>query len=203
MRFAILTALIPVMAAQAQVGSTLAGTVLERDPNAAAGQFSVRAASNQVFRYRFDAGTTVERDSRPADVARLQPGDRVEVTSDLPPGAALRYAVSVRVLAVSSPPRAAPSRTAEGSADRETGFGGTSFSGVVAQLADGRMTLRLRDGSEKVLTLRQDTTYMAAGKRVDAGTLKPATRVFVEAGRSILGPLEAYRVVWGDIMQPK
>jgi hypothetical protein len=203
MRFAVLAALIPVIAAaQEQGGSTLAGTVLERDPNAAAGQFSVRAASNQVFRYRFDAQTTVERDSRTADVARLQPGDRVEVTSDLPPGAALRYAISVRVMAASSPPRAAMRRTAEGSADREIGIGETSFTGVVAQLVGGEMTLRLRDGSEKVLTLRQDTSYMAGGKRVDAGTLKPAMRVFVQAGRSIFGPLEAYRVVWGGIMQP-
>jgi hypothetical protein len=193
--------LIPLLAAalpaQAPEDVKLTGTVLERDADATAGQFSVRAATSQVFRYRFDPKTAVERASQAIDVARIEPGDSVEVTSDQPPGAALRYAVSVRVL--SSPP---PRARYAGGADRGAPPADLSYSGVVSQVSSGRLTLRLRNGQEQALALRQDTSYFADGRRMDVDALKPAMRVFVEAGRSIMGQVEAYRVVWGGIMQP-
>ncbi len=208
MRSALLILLISRIAAAQTAASpadrTLTGTILERDPQTASGQFSVRVATNQVFRYRFDEKTTVSRDSQTVDVARLQPGDWVEVISDQPPGAALRYAIAIRVLASNSPPRTErrPLRFS-GAADRGTLSGDLSFTGVVLQVSGDRLTLRLRDGREQALTLRQDTSYLADGKRVDAEALKPGARVFVEAGRSIFEQVEAYRVVWGAIMQPK
>ena len=208
MRYALLLLLIAWIApAQTPAGAALTGTVLERDSQTASGQFSVRAATNQVFRYRFDSKTTVDRDSRAIDVARLNPGDRVEVISDQPPGAALRYAVSVRVLAASSPPRAeagSQPRTSASIADREAPAGSLSFTGIVALVSTGRLTLRLRDGRQQAILLRKDTSYIADGKRVDGADLKLSMRVFVEGGRSIVNAneVEAYRVVWGNIMQP-
>src|SRR5580700_3673183 len=52
------------------------GVLLERDTPAASGEFSVRAPDNQVFRYRFDAKTYVERENQMIDVPRLQPGEK-------------------------------------------------------------------------------------------------------------------------------
>jgi hypothetical protein len=209
-RFALWLLLIPLAAAGQETPperASLTGTILECDPQTAAGsgEFSVRAASSQVFRYRFDSATAVDRDSQTIDAARLSPGDRVEVISDQAPGSALLYAAAIRVLTPSSPPRSTMQRrplTLTGEADRMTLSGGLSFTGVVSLIAGGKLTLRLRDGREQSLAIRQDTSYVADGQRVDASALKPATRVFVEAGRSIFDQVEAYRVVWGGIMQP-
>src|SRR5881409_329767 len=71
------------------------GVLLERDPQIAAGQFSIRLADNQVFRYQFDRKTYVEREQQLIDVPRLNPGEKVEVVSDSLPGLVLRYARTV------------------------------------------------------------------------------------------------------------
>lgn len=209
MRFALFLLVIPLFAAAQAPGApdpaSLTGTVLERDPQTGSGQFSVRAATSQVFRYRFDSNTVVDRDSKSIDVGRLEPGDRVEIFSDPSSGAGLRYAIAIHVLPPDPARRPAPAgRTSPfaSEADRLAPSGDLSFAGVVSEISAARLTLRMRDGREQSLALRRDTSYIADGQRVDATALKPATRVFVEAGRSIFDQVEAYRVVWGGIMQP-
>ena len=66
------------------------GVLVERDAQATSGEFSVRADGNQIFRYRFDPKTYVERDQRISEIARLVPGDKVEVVSDEGPGSTLK-----------------------------------------------------------------------------------------------------------------
>src|SRR3954451_25370091 len=73
------------------------GTVLECDA-VAAGEVSIRAASNEVFRYQFDRKTYVERDQQLIEAARLAPGDKVQVLSERLPGYALRYARPLHVV---------------------------------------------------------------------------------------------------------
>jgi hypothetical protein len=41
------------------------------------------------------------------------------------------------------------------------------------------------------------------GEVVDAAALKPNTRVFVQAGKTFYDQVEAYQVVWGEILGPK
>src|SRR5947209_2452380 len=81
------------------------GVLLERDPQIAAGQFSIRLADNQVFRYQFDRKTYVEREQQLIDVPRLNPGEKVEVVSDSLPGLVLRYARTVHVIEDPRPAR--------------------------------------------------------------------------------------------------
>ena len=38
---------------------------------------------------------------------------------------------------------------------------------------------------------------------VDAAAVQPNMRVFVQAGKSLNGEVEAYQVIWGRIMQPE
>src|SRR6516164_6325664 len=92
-------------AQQPPAPSLIRGVLLERDPQAASGEFSVRGPDNQVFRYRFDAKTYVERESRMVEVSRLEPGEKVEVLSDEGPASSLRYARTVHVLETPPPPR--------------------------------------------------------------------------------------------------
>src|SRR5215472_8352452 len=95
-----------VAAAQTRNASPLIrGVLIERDAHAGAGQFSVRAADDRVFHYRFDPKTYVERENRLINVGQLAPGEKVEVLSDEGPASALRYARTVHVIQPTPPGR--------------------------------------------------------------------------------------------------
>jgi hypothetical protein len=191
------------LAAAPQTGATVSGVLLERDSPAASGEFSVRAADNQVFRYRFDPQTRVARDGAASDVARLEPGDKVEVVSDRMPHADMRYALTILVT-LSMPPRA-PSAARDRARVEDLRIPAATlfFSGVVSRLSGARVVLHMRDGADQTILLLKNTRYMDGGEAVDADALKPNMRVFVQAGRSIYDEVEAYQVVWGQILQPK
>jgi hypothetical protein len=38
---------------------------------------------------------------------------------------------------------------------------------------------------------------------VEAAELKPNMRVFVKAGRTLYNEIEAYQVIWGQILMPR
>ncbi len=78
------------------------GVLLEQDNNVAAGEFAIRAPDNQVYRYRFDAGTQVQRDTLSGGMGHVRLGDQVTVDSDPVAGSLLRYA---RIIRVSTSPR--------------------------------------------------------------------------------------------------
>jgi len=182
------------------------GVLLERDTQSAAGEFSVRAADNQVYRYQFDRKTYVERDDHMIEVKRLEPGEKVEVVSDVVPGSALRYARTIHVLPEPQPPRVAAAnrlRALSFSPERSMPAGNLTFSGVVFRLTGERMVLHTREGGERSLLLRKDTRYLENGELVEPADLKLNMRVFVRAGKDLYDQLEAYQVIWGDILKPR
>jgi hypothetical protein len=175
------------------------GVLLERDSQIASGQFSVRLPDNQVFRYRFDRKTYVEREQQLVDVPHLKPGEKVEVISDALPGSVLRYARTVHV--IYDPPAPRP-RSANRLAEERIPAGALSYAGVVFRLSGERLVLHMRDGGEQALLLRKDTRYLRNGEIVDAATLQMNTRVFVRAGKDLWDQIEAYQVIWGNILEP-
>ena len=186
------------------------GVLLERDAQAS-GQFSVRLATHEVLRFRYDSMTTVERDRAPIDVPHLRPGDQVEVVSDPIPGMALRQARSVVAAAETPGPRtgARPSsslnrlRAANRYADeRFLPIGNLTYSGVVSRVSGDRLVLQTRDGRQQSLVLRKDTRYLLNGDLVDPAALQRNMRVFVRAGRDLWDQVEAYQVIWGKILAP-
>jgi hypothetical protein len=189
---------------------TLAGIVVEVD-RGPAGQFSIRAQSDEVVRYLFDANTAVSRDQKKVRPDALLPGDRVEVETAPLPGSQIRLARAVRVVELS--PNAHPSRTRPApyhpdaylsEADRILlNRGNLLMTGVVSRLDDGALVLRTRDRGEQTLRLRGDTKYLERGARAQASDLKPDMRVFVRAGRDLFGAPEVYEVAWGTILQPR
>ena len=183
------------------------GVLLERDTGTASGEFSVRAADNQVYRYQFDRKTYVERDDQMIDVKRLEPGEKVEVVSDVVPGSVLRYARTIHVL-----PEQVPARVAAANRLRalrpspalgSLPAGNLTFSGVVFRLTGERIVLHTREGGEASLLLRKDTRYVENGEVVESGNLKLNMRVFVRAGKDLYDQLEAYQVIWGNILEPR
>jgi hypothetical protein len=195
--------------AAADLPSPATGVLLERDPQTASGQFSVRLPDHLVLRYRFDARTTVDRNQQLIDVARLKPGEKVEVASEPIPGLVLRHATAVRVIAEAPAPvpitRALPAsriRSANRYIEDRSPVGNLTYSGVVSRVNGDRIILHLRDGAEQSLLLRKDTRYLLNGDLVDAAVLKLNTPVFVRAGRDLWDQVEAYQVIWGRILAP-
>ena len=183
----------------------LRGLLLESDARVEAGEFAVRGPQNEVFRYRFDSKTRVERGGMPTAVPLLSPGEAVEVSSAPIADSPLRYAVSVFAVDPLPPPRIArPPRAQAPVPPLEPLFsrGDLTLSGVVSFLTDGRLILRTRSSGEQTILLRNDTRYLAAGAIVKGSDLKANMRVFVRAGKDLFGHTEAYQVMWGGFLQP-
>ena len=192
-------------AAQTRPAALVRGVLLERDTQIAGGQFSVRAADNQVLRYLFDRKTYVERENQLIDVPRLTPGEKVEVVSDVVPGSALRYARTIHVMYDAPPPRplsAGRLRAYRASDEPRIPAGTLTYSGVVFRLNHERLLVHTRAGDQTLL-LRKDTRYLQNGEIVEAASLKPNTRVFIRAGKDVYEQLEAYQIVWGNILNPR
>jgi hypothetical protein len=188
-----------------QSAALVRGVLLERDSQLASGEFSVRLADNQVFRYQFDRKTYVEREQQLVDVPRLRPGDKVEVVSDALPGSVLRYARTIHVIydpPVARPPSLGRLRSANRLVEDWIPKGTLTYAGVVFRVTDDRLVLHTRNGGEQALLLRKDTRYLRNGEIVDPATLQMNMRVFVRAGKDLWDQVEAYQVIWGKILEP-
>jgi len=190
------------------------GVLLERDAQTGEGEFSVRLADNRVFRYRFDRKTYVEREHDLIDVARLHPGEKVEVVSDAIPGFVLRYARTIHVIEDPQQPQltgTSPGPVSQGryrayrsveERERSLPAGNLTYSGVVSRITPDRLVLRTREGAEQILMVGKETRFVQDGALVAADTLKMNTRVFIRAGKDLYDQVQAYQVIWGSILAP-
>ncbi|MFN7920956.1 MAG: hypothetical protein U0Q16_12715 [Bryobacteraceae bacterium] len=80
--------------------------------------------------------------------------------------------------------------------------GTLTFTGIVNRMEDGRLFLYTRNMGPRSFAVRRDTVFTGSGRSVDPDQLEPYTRVFVRASRTYDGDLEAYYVIWGDILTP-
>ena len=188
------------------------GVLIECDASGAAGQFALRAhGTDQVYRFTFDARTYVEREQRRITPAGLRMGDTIEVVSDRDENVAVHYARTVHVIEAKpvAPPLAESGRyrmrrvnPAMSPIDLIAPRGNLTFAGVIARLGAGRLVLHTRREGDMSILLRLDTRYLDSGSLVDAADLKPNTRVFIRAGKNLDDQVEAYQVVWGEILEP-
>ena len=198
----------PLRAQQPAFFGVIRGVLIECGDSGATGEFSLRARSaNQVYRFRFDAKTYVEREEQRVSIQGLQKGDTIEVVADRDESVAVHYARTVHVIEAPRPPRPAAlsGRLRSYRAnpmDLLAPRGNLTYSGVIARLTAERLVLHTRQEGEKTILLRLDTRYLEGGTMVEAGDLKPNTRVFVRAGKNLEDQIEAYQVIWGEILQP-
>ena len=189
------------------------GVLLERDVQTSEGEFSVRLADNRVFRYRFDRKTYVERENNLIDVARLHPGEKVEVVSDAIPGFVLRYARTIHVIEDPQSPRLTGTTqgpTTQGryrayrsmeERERTLPTGNLTYAGFVSRITPDRLVLRTREG-EQTLFVGKETRFVQDGALVAADTLKLNMRVFIRAGKDLYDQVQAYQIIWGSILAP-
>ena len=80
--------------------------------------------------------------------------------------------------------------------------GSLTFTGMVLRMDDDGLVLRTRADGEKWILVRHDTRFREDGLRVEPSSLHSSTRVFVRAGKNLDGEIEAYEIVWGEILTP-
>jgi hypothetical protein len=193
---------IPLGAQQPAPPGLVHGALLECRAGRESGELSIRAAGNQVFRFRFDDKTYFEREGERVAPNRLEKGDWLEIVADQWPGSPLRYARTVHVIEQKTRAAADSWRAAGGGFDPLFLRGDLTFAGVVERLNGERLVLHTRASGDKIILLRRDTRYLSGGRQVDASELKPNTRVFIRAGKNLDNQVEAYQVVWGAILEP-
>jgi hypothetical protein len=146
----------------------------------------------------YDSLSYLELSRQRITVAKLEPGDPIEIITDHKPGSRDCY---IRMLQV-VPPAPPPSRAKPVVAVRPTfdlPHGDRTISGVIVRIDARSITVRTRDG-EQTLLLRRDTRYLGDGAQQDAAAVLVNTRVFVRAGPNLDGGIEAYQVMWGEIV---
>jgi hypothetical protein len=186
------------------------GTLLECDLLSAAsssGSLSLRTPENKVYRFTFDSKTYFEREKRRVLPVRLRPGDPLEIVSDRGESPALRYARIVHVLddapAVRFSSYIERLKQYRSATEHIMPRGTLTYAGLIARLDGDVMILRVRGGGETRILLRPDTRYLHGGNTVGSSALSLSTRVFVRAGRNLDDEIEAYQVVWGEILSPR
>lgn len=153
------------------------------------GSLSVRQADGAVYDCAYDKHTLFQRNQWPIQSSDLAGGEPVEVVSDRWPATRTCYVRMVSVVYASpkSPRHQAPAP------DVWVPRGYLTYSGLVVNYEDSKITLKTRNGP-RTLRLRPDTHYSEASQPL------LNKHVFVRAGRSLEGVLEAYQVMWGEIL---
>lgn len=200
-----LFAMAALAAAQAQTPmSVLRGVMLEREGTPGAGVISVRSEDNLVHLCDYDSRTTFERDSQRISAANLAPGDRLEVIADKKGDSGCQArSVSISPPERTTAPGRAPLRRTVSPTESFAPRGHLTLSGIVVRRDPTAMILRTKANGQLRVQLRDDTRYLEKGLAVDAEALLVNTRVFVRAGKSFDNEVEAYQVVWGEILQPR
>jgi hypothetical protein len=195
------------------------GALLSRQGGDQAGDLTLRAQragahmdENTDLVCHYDAHTYVARDHHRIAVSSLNAGEPLEILANRKPGSQACYASMVQVIDPEA--ERVAERAAERAADQARQFkeqnpgaraffftprGDRTFAGVVMRLSARSLTLRTRAG-ETILALRPDTRYWEDGLGATRADLRVNTHVFVRAGRSLDGVVEAYQVMWGEIL---
>lgn len=182
------------------------GSLLEWEGSATSGELSIRTRTHHVYRFRFDDKTRFETADKDVSIQDLRVRDVVQVFSDRGAGVPHSYAQRVQVLrrgpTPPKPARHVRRRSYSPPVEERFPRGNLTLSGVVVSRSEDRLVLRTRLEGEKTILLRSDTRYLDGGQEVDASALEVNTRVFMRVGKNLNREIEAYRVVWGEILRP-
>jgi len=204
-----LVAVSPLLGQNGPSTAVLRGQLLDRSGDGEKGEFAIRLDNSYVFRCFFDAKTHFEKDGAPAPLFRINAPDRLEVDADIDLEHFLCYARQVKVQSRQPSPleQEALQRLKHprfrSLADLMFPRGNLLYGGVVLRVTHGALVVHTRKEGNRTFLLRGDTDFFAYGLIGDPSTLTVNTRVFIRAGKNFLNQLEAYQVIWGDIVQPR
>ena len=173
------------------------GQMVSWEGSPAKGVLLARTAGGLVEGCGYDSLSFLELSRQRITVAKLEPGDPLEIITDHKPGSRDCYIRMLQVVPPGPPPnRAKPVASFRPTLDLP--HGDRTLSGVIIRRDAKSLTLRTHDGEQTVL-LRKDTRFVGDGSQQDASAALVNTRVFVRAGPNLYGGIEAYQVMWGEI----
>ena len=174
------------------------GSMVSWEGSLTKGVLLARNSAGTVEGCGFDSLSYLELSRRRITIAKLEPGDPLEILTDHKPGSRDCYIRMLQVIPPGPPPTRVTTTPALTRPSFERPRGDRTVSGVILSNNGRSIRIRTREG-EQTLLLRKDTRYLADGAPQDAAALTVNTRVFVRAGRNLEGGIEAYQVVWGEI----
>ena len=183
----------------------LRGDLVARSGTSRAGSLTFRTSDNRLLTCGFDDKTWFERENEHISVSGMNAGDHLELVADRRPPSAQCYARTVQIVDVTATRRTRTGkpglRLHNSATELFAPRGDMTFAGLVTTLDGNWLTIRTRDKGKQVLLLRPDTRYLGGGLPKERSNLEPQTLIFVRAGRNLDGDIEAYTIVWGDILQ--
>ncbi len=194
-----------VMAQQNAPSGVLRGSLVSWAGTLRTGQITFSGSESRLYVCSYDDKTWFERQNQRISVSGAEAGDRLEVVSDRHPGSNVCYARTVHILDTPLPlvPGARRQlRTYQGASEVFAPRGDLTFAGTVVSIAPAALVLRARSGELRTIAQRPDTRYLTEGQAAARDNLVPQTHVFIRAGRNLENQIEAYQVVWGDILRP-
>jgi hypothetical protein len=178
------------------------GTLVAIEGSASAGRLNAEDTTGSEYSCGYDSRSYFELDKSRIKATDLQKGDPLEVIADHKPGSRTCYARIVHTHSSMSSQlrRAAAQPRAIRNSDFLPPRGDRTFAGIVLGRQGSLLLLRTREG-QQVLRLRPDTRFLANGVRLEAADLPINRHVFVRAGENAWGEVEAYQVMWGDMVK--
>lgn len=79
--------------------------------------------------------------------------------------------------------------------------GNLLFTGIILRVEEGSIVLRNRSGVRQVIQLRQDTRYIGSGLPDMRQAMPMGRPVQVRAGKTFEGDVEAFTIMWGEILR--
>jgi hypothetical protein len=180
------------------------GVLIECD----SARLTLRTADNHTYGFVIDSKTFIERDNFRISCSKLDKAEPLEIVSDRSTEPGMAYARLITVMNPETRARRKALMAVRAPLEHEDPTlniaprGSLTFTGVVLRMDDDGLVLRTRVDGEKWIVVRHDTRFREDGLRVEASSLHSSTRVFVRAGTNLDGEIEAYEIVWGEILTP-
>jgi hypothetical protein len=168
------------------------------------GTFRFHTADLQEYQCRFTSKTYFEQDHRRTYVTGIAKGQNLEILSERTAEPPRCRALIVRVVADLKQYPSRPHSHAHSAYSPTESFaprGNLLFTGIVLRVDESSMVLRLRSGARQLIQLRQDTRYAGSGVLDEKKALPVGRPVQVRAGRTFEGDVEAFTIMWGEILK--
>ena len=194
----------PIAAPETAPIGIVRGVMIECD----SARLTVRTADGRTYGFVIDSKTFIERDNFRISCSKLDKAEPLEIVSDRSTEPGMAYARLVTVVNPETRARRRALMAIRAPLEHEDPTlsiaprGSLTFTGVVLRMDDDGLVLRTRVDGEKWIVVRHDTRFREDGLRVEASSLHSSTRVFVRAGKNLDGEIEAYEIVWGEILTP-
>lgn len=183
----------------------LRGEVVDWEVTEEGGEFTWRAADLRRRKCAVNSSTFYMTGDKRVAADRIQRGATIEFIASGDPaseGECLALTIYLRLPPLRRSPASeyTAARRPPVLLDNLWPRGNLTFAGVVERIDARELRLRTRKGEEHVLVLRDDTSYRKQGRRSSPSELTEQTQVYVRAGRNLFGEVEAYHIIWGEIL---